>query len=263
MPSKSAHRRIGRQAALLAVVIGAGWGCAQIIGADFDKPLRPGGTGSNMPSGSAGGMGGNMPSESSGGTDGTMSSASASETDGATTSASSSGSGGPDAGCIKQSVDDTDCGPTGKDADCDGVVGDCKTKSIFVWMKGGGASCALADEALITDQKADPGGGFYLVAEFTVFNTLLPGTTALYNCGAAGGAKAIISASHPCQGGPPPKGTILGYVSNMFANGYERLSQATVKNSAIVVTPESAQMGAPCCHATPACGSIEYYVLPK
>lgn len=263
MPSRSAHRRIGRQAALLAVMIGAGWGCAQIIGADFDKPLSPGETGGNMPSGGAGGLGGNMPSESSGGLGGNLSSASASGTDGATTSASSSGSGGVDAGCIKQSVDDTDCGPTGKDADCDGVVGDCKTKRLYVWMKGAQSSCGVADEALITDQKGNPGGSFYLVAEFSVFNTLLPGTTALYNCGAAGDAKAVISASHPCPGSPPPKGIVLGYVSNMFANGYERLSQATVNNGAIVVTPASAQMGTPCCHATPACDSIEYYVLPK
>jgi hypothetical protein len=248
MPSKTAQRRIGRPGALLAVMMGAGWSCAQLVGADFDKPLQTDG---------AGGTGGGMPSTSSGGTGGAMSSASSSAMSSTSSSGSSSATGSSGSGvCIPQGTKDTVCGPMGEDGDCDGVRGDCDTQRIYVGVrtKNDSTACGdLADDIFMSEsRKTVEDADFQVISEFKTFKTKLAGTTELNRCTDGGGPnkdnKATISNLDPCKPGSDDFRP-LGFVSTVQAEGYEELKQMGIgPNTGILLDNSTYDKG--CCHAS-------------
>jgi hypothetical protein len=236
MPSKTAQRRIGRPGALLAVMMGAGWGCAQIVGADFDKPLQTGGTGGGMPSTSSGGTGGAMSSASSGAMSSTSSSGSSSAT------GSSGSGGGADGGCMP--------------------AGTCATTKIYVYLKSDfGACTSSAKDIVMSPGVSDPGNDFREISQFEVFISPDSNTTPLNICKTGMGPGTAHRASlggAPCVTNDPGVQT-LGYVSTTSAPGYEQLDQLSVDSHTAIVLRKSTIPDA-CCHDSSNCTPVAGYV---
>jgi hypothetical protein len=253
---------------LLAVMIGSGWSCGKLVGADFDKPLTTGGTGGAGGAGDAsaqstattgsqatstGTSGASTASSGAGGSTNTSGTASTSSASSAS-SASSTGAGGAGGGgaCVPKSQDDV-CGPQGDDADCDQVIGDCNTKPVYVWFHGIDGTCSSqADDVFMSDTLSeDPHNGFVLVSQFKVFKSKLPGTTELSRCATGGGGKdhrATIGNASPCTSGSNDY-KLLGYVSTTQPQGYEEVQSMVIgPRNAIVV--ENATYPDVCCHSS-------------
>jgi hypothetical protein len=240
MSSRTPQRASMGRGALLVGLMCMQWGCAQIIGADFSDPQQTGGAG--------------------GGTSSASSSGSGSANSSGSGSANSSGSG--DAGGCGQV--DTVCGPDGDDANCDGVVGDCATKSIFVGLLIVNNTCSdQATDAYMTDNLPDlDPGGFTLVNTYKVFSMPRPNTKPLNFCKSGGknqGTLGVGTEAGVCT----PTSTnfrILGYVAMQRAAGYGQLSQLDIKGgySGIVFDPMRTEKV--CCHAS--CTDVDAYVPP-
>jgi hypothetical protein len=233
---RTAQWRIGRPGALLIVVIGAGWGCAKIIGADFDRPLQQtDGAGGGMPSG---GAGGGMTSASSSGAGSLASSASSS----ASSSVSSSSSGGID--CM--------------------VAGDCATKTIYVGtnVTNLGNCPDKATDGLMSDDVDDiMNGGFTPITAFQVFTMPLQNTTPITACIAPAGGKnvATLDGAFPCVVANLSTRT-LGYVSKIPISGYEQIREMS-NQGFIAFVVENTAYPKVCCHAS--CNALQLYVPTK
>jgi hypothetical protein len=254
MPSRTAQRRIGRRGALPAVVMGAGFSCAQIIDADFDKPFQQGGAGGDMPSASSGGAGGSTPSASSNGTGGAMSSSSSSGSSGAMSSSSSSSSSGSSGGS-----------GGGGGADPCMLDGTCATRTIYVALESSDGKCSsYAQDVIMGDNSSIANNNFKLISQFEVFTSPSPNTVALNICTTGVGAgktnRATLDNAAPCMTGASDLAT-LGYVSRTKATpAYEQLQRVTAgSNDAFVL--QTALDGNSCCFKGSSCTDANTYVL--
>ena len=269
MLSRTAQYRLVWRGALLAAVIGSGWSCSKLVGADFDKPLMTGGTGgSDAASSGSDGAGGAPTSTTSDGAGGTTStsnavSSSVTTSTSTTSSASSSSSG---TSCVPQGSLDSLCGPDGKDDNCNGVVGDCDDiQTVYVGMKVTDVDDCTNKGAdfRISTVMGDLPSDFPAVAQFQTFTQKPSGTNVieLSTCLGGGGHHIISFGTASCT----PSSTeykSLGYVSTKVGMGYEQLSLVSNGgNTAVIPVSASDQMTKICfCHNT-TCNAVSEYVL--
>jgi len=284
--SKKSQKVIALRGAMVALVIGTGWSCAQLIGADLDKPFAMGGTG-GVPVAGTGGAGG-VPIEGTaaaggvidlttatgaGGAGGAGGMADASSTSSDASSASSSAASSTSASASSGgscSTQDTVCGPDGKDGNCDGVVGDCQTQIVYVGIQtdsNNSTDCRrdLLDVFLSTDMNEIVNKKFRVVSQFSTFTSRLTNTTELVRCvtGSNKDHKVSFDRAAPCTSGAGEFKS-LGFLSTKQASGYNEL-QALVTLKGLIPTIQdigvtltnNTSLKEVCCHGESDCLAIK------
>lgn len=240
MSSRTGQLGFGWRGALLAVVMGLGWGCAELLGADFDAPFKQneggGGNGSSS-SQSTGTTGGETPmvTNTSGGgtttvsTSATSSAASSTSASGSTSSSSSSGSGGS-----------------------------VSTKTIYVRVDKDNPCSGSSDSLTTSDATASFGK---LISQFKIMemdpNPEPSDTPPLRTCsGKQGGHQTNIGDGGKCMTG----GEVLGYVFNDSPRlpGLLKLKKLTAMGGNEIVVLEDSV----CCGGGTSCTDTSYYALP-
>lgn len=231
MSSRTGQLGFGWRGALLAVVIGAGWGCAQLLKADFDTPLEPGeGSGGNGGSSSQStGMTGGNPSTSSGSTSGTSSSV----------SSSGAGGAGGAGGCSDTNIDV------------------CKRTAISVWLEDNNP-CSDSTKAQTVNDDTMP-GGLTLFSQFTVIDASIGLasriTTSLQTCTYKGKQQTRFDNSGKCDS----VRTTLGYVfdNSSLLPKLKELKKIILQDGTEVIVLEDST----CC-SNSLCSPTGHYALP-
>jgi hypothetical protein len=160
---------------------------------------------------------------------------------------------------------DTVCGPNGDDANCDMVVGNCDTQTVYVGLKVNDPSdCTtkIIDSRMSTIEAEIPAD--YLVrTEFKSFKQkpLGTGVIDLNTCTAGAGKHQVSFGTNPCA----PGGTefkSLGYIATKQTMGYEQLLVLSYQGITAAVPPSASATGnLICCHAT-TCSAVNDFVPP-
>jgi hypothetical protein len=252
---------------------------ACIFSASVLMPESSGGQGGDMPSAGSVGAGGGMTSASA---SGMSSSGGCTPTDcyedangepllglNATTDgvgsciAGSKGCGSTVCmGAVGPTQQDTACGPDGDDDNCDGVMGNCDTLTIYVGIPDA-TVCVAATDAFISDNLQElTDKSFTLISQFKAFAKTHPNTIELTRCTFAGGKnRATLGTTADCTPSSPDYRR-LGFVSTKSSPGYEQLRRLTLSTGGITsIAVENSMYSDVCCHAS--CSFLDAYVPTK